>query len=141
CVEPPTFPLPWRERVLSERQRAKRVREISNTYLDSPLTRRVDRIRSQRASLSHKGRGIKKRHRSRVPSASPNCSVGEVLLDLIDRVFGEILVDLGDHSLFPSGWSVDYVEPVIGPATSGRTRWRYPGYILIRTVEQPPGDD
>jgi hypothetical protein len=52
-------PLPWWERVLRERLRAKLVRGRS-AELQGPLTRPVARIRSQR----HKGRGIElTRHR------------------------------------------------------------------------------
>jgi hypothetical protein len=31
-------------------------------------------------------------------------------------------------------WPIpDFAEPVIGPATSGRTRWLHPGYLLNQT--------
>jgi CO/xanthine dehydrogenase Mo-binding subunit len=33
----------------------------------------------------------------------------------------------------------DFAEPVIGPATSGRTRWLHPGYLLMPTDNQAKG--
>ncbi len=47
------------------------------------------------------------------------------------RAAGELALELGEQgpfSGFGSTFRVGFAEPVIGPATSGRTRWLSPPY-------------